>query len=81
MVSLGALRQMGRGDITAHGFRSSFRDWAEERTHCPRTVCQAALAHTVRDKPETAYRRTDLFEWRRVELPRFRGHQAPRWGK
>ncbi len=65
MVFLMALRRMGRGDITTHGFRSSFRDWAEERTHVPRTVCEAALAHTVRDKTEAAYRRTDLFEKRR----------------
>ena len=65
MVFLRALRRMGRGDITTHGFRSSFRDWAEERTHFPRTVCEAALAHTVRDKTEAASRRTDLFEKRR----------------
>ena len=62
MVFLMALRRMGRGDITTHEFRSSFRDWAEELTHAPRTVCEAALAHTVRDKTEAAYRRTDLFE-------------------
>ena len=62
MVFLMALRRMGRRDITTHGFRSSFRDWAEERTHFPRTVCKAALAHTVRDKTEAAYRRTDLVE-------------------
>ena len=65
MVFLMALRRMGQGDVTAHGFRSSFRDWAEERTHAARTVCEAALAHTVRDKTEAAYRRTDLFEKRR----------------
>ena len=65
MVFLMALRRMGRRDITAHGFRSSFRDWAEERTNFPRSVCEAALAHTVRDKTEAAYRRTDLFERRR----------------
>ena len=62
MVSLMALRRMGRGDITTHGFRSSFRDWAEERTHVPRAACGAALAHTVRDNPEVSYRRIDLFE-------------------
>ena len=67
MVFLMALRRMGRGDITTHGFRSSFRDWAEERTHFPRAVCEAALAHTVRDKTEAAYRRTDLFE-KRLDL-------------
>ena len=65
MVFLMTLRRMKRGDITAHGFRSSFRDWAEERTHTPRAVSEAALAHTIRDKAEAAYRRTDLFERRR----------------
>ena len=65
MVFLMTLRRMGLRDITAHGFRSSFRDWAEERTNFPRAVCEAALAHTVRDKAEAAYRRTDLFDRRR----------------
>lgn len=60
------LRRMGRGDITVHGFRSSFRDWTAERTSTPRDVCEAALAHQVRDKVEAAYRRTDLFERRRL---------------
>ena len=75
MVFLMALRRMGRRDITAHGFRSSFRDWAEERTNFPRAVCEAALAHTVRDKTEAAYRRTDLFE-RRRELMNTWSHHA-----
>jgi integrase len=65
MVFLMALRRMGRADITTHGFRSSFRDWASERTNTPQAVCEAALAHTVRDKVEAAYNRTDLFERRR----------------
>jgi integrase len=60
------LRRMGRTDITVHGFRSSFRDWTAERTSTPRDVCEAALAHTIRDKVEAAYRRTDLFDRRRV---------------
>ncbi len=60
-----ALRRMHRNDITTHGFRSSFRDWAAERTNVPRAVCEAALAHTLRDKTEAAYHRTDLFERRR----------------
>ena len=50
---------------TAHGFRSSFRDWAAEKTDHPREVVEAALAHVVKDKVEAAYRRTDLFERRR----------------
>ena len=48
-----------------HGFRSSFRDWAAEKTDHPREVIEAALAHVVRNKVEAAYRRTDLFERRR----------------
>jgi integrase len=59
------LRRMNRDDLTAHGFRSSFRDWSAERTNVPRAVCEAALAHTLRDKTEAAYHRTDLFERRR----------------
>lgn len=65
MVFLMALRRMERGDLTAHGFRSTFRDWAAERTNFPRAVCESALAHTLRDKTEAAYNRTDLFERRR----------------
>ena len=48
-----------------HGFRSSFRDWAAERTNTPREVVEAALAHTVRNPTEAAYARSDLFERRR----------------
>lgn len=65
MVFLMTLRRMKRDDLTAHGFRSSFRDWAAERTNFSRAVCEAALAHTLRDKTEAAYNRTDLFERRR----------------
>jgi integrase len=59
------LRRMGRGELTVHGFRSSFRDWAAERTNFPREVAEMALAHAVSDKVEAAYRRGDLFEKRR----------------
>jgi integrase len=65
MSFLMLLRRMGRGDLTAHGFRSSFRDWAAERTSFPREVAEAALAHTLPDKVEAAYRRSDLFDKRR----------------
>ena len=65
MVFLMALRRMERRDVTTHGFRSTFRDWAAERTNVPRAVCEAALAHTLRDKTEAAYNRTDLFDRRR----------------
>jgi integrase len=66
MVFLMVLRRMKRDDLTAHGFRSTFRDWSAERTNAPRAVCEAALAHTLRDKTEAAYNRSDLFERRRV---------------
>ena len=65
MVFLMMLQRMNRSDLTAHGFRSSFRDWAAERTNFSRAVCEAALAHTLRDKTEAAYNRTDLYDRRR----------------
>jgi integrase len=65
MAMLMSLRRMGRGDLTAHGFRSTFRDWAAEATNFPAEVAEMALAHTVGDKLEAAYRRGDLFEKRR----------------
>ena len=61
-----ALRRMGRGDLTVHGFRSTFSDWAAaEQTSAPSEVREMALAHTVSDKVEAAYRRGDLFQKRR----------------
>jgi integrase len=65
MAMLALLKRMGRSELTAHGFRSSFRDWAAERTSFPREVAEMALAHTVGDKVEAAYRRGDLFQKRR----------------
>lgn len=65
MAFLMVLRRMNRGDLTAHGFRSSFRDWTAEKTNVPRAVAEAALAHVVKNKTEAAYHRTDLFERRR----------------
>jgi integrase len=59
------LRRMGRVDLTAHGFRSTFRDWAAEHTNFPGQVAEMALAHAIGDKVEAAYRRGDLFEKRR----------------
>lgn len=55
------LRRMKRDDVTVHGFRSTFRDWAAECTNYPREVAEAALAHTKADKVEAAYQRGDLF--------------------
>jgi hypothetical protein len=64
---LALLDRMKRGAITAHGFRSSFRDWAAEQTNFPREVAEMALAHAIGDKVEAAYRRGDLFT-KRVKL-------------
>ena len=58
------LEQLGIGAVP-HGFRSSFRDWASERTDHPREVIEAALAHVVRNQTEAAYARSDLFDRRR----------------
>lgn len=64
MTLTAVLRRMGR-PVTAHGFRSTFRDWAAERTNYPREVAEMALAHTLESKVEAAYLRTDMFEKRR----------------
>ena len=58
------LERMGRGDLTAHGFRSTFRDWAAEATGFPNHVVEQALAHAIGNAVEAAYRRGDLFEKR-----------------
>lgn len=65
MAMLACLKRMNRNDLTVHGFRSSFRDWAAERTNVTREVAEQALAHTISDQVEAAYRRGDLFEKRR----------------
>ena len=64
-VLLMLLRRMHRGDLTAHGFCSTFRDWCAEQTAFSREVAESALAHVTGDKTELAYRRGDLFEKRR----------------
>jgi integrase len=65
MAMLMTLRRMERADLTAHGFRSTFRDWAAERTAYPAEVAEMALAHAVGNAVEAAYRRGDLFDKRR----------------
>lgn len=60
------LHKLGYADITRHGFRSTFRDWANECTNYPREVCELALAHDERDQTEAAYSRSDLLEKRRA---------------
>lgn len=64
MAMLMLLKRMKYEDITVHGFRSSFRDWAAEKTNFSREVAEASLAHAIGDKVEAAYRRGDLFEKR-----------------
>jgi integrase len=59
------LRRMKITNATVHGFRSTFRDWAAERTNFTNEVCEAALAHVIENKAEAAYRRGDLFDKRR----------------
>jgi integrase len=66
MAMLELLKRMGRTGLTVHGFRSSFRDWASECTSFPRDVCEMALAHTIPNQAEAAYRRGDLIEKRRI---------------
>jgi integrase len=63
MAMLALLRRTGRADLTVHGFRSSFRDWAAE-TGQPADIAEAALAHVVGDKTVAAYQRGDLLERR-----------------
>jgi integrase len=65
MALLAVLHRMDRANVTAHGFRSTFRDWAADIAKEPREVAEAALAHTIKDKSEAAYARSDLLERRR----------------
>jgi integrase len=70
------LERMGYRDITVHGFRSSFRDWAGETTPHSREVIEAALAHRLKDKAEAAYARGDLFQKRRRLMQDWAAHLA-----
>jgi integrase len=73
MAMLAVLKRMGRTELTAHGFRSTFRDWAAECTNFPREVVEMALAHTIENKVEAAYRRGDLFQKRRQLMEAWAG--------
>ena len=66
------LRDLGI-EAVPHGFRSSFWDWAAECSDAPREVCELALAHVNSDRVEAAYRRTDLFDRRRVLMEKWSG--------
>jgi integrase len=75
------LRRM-KSKITVHGFRSSFRDWAAETTGFPHEVCEMALAHTIANESEAAYRRGDLFQKRRKLMEAWAAYCAvPRTAK
>jgi integrase len=76
MACLQTLKRMGRGDLTVHGFRSTFRDWVSESTSYPRDVAEMALAHAIEDKSEAAYRRGDLIEKRRALMSDWAAHCA-----
>ena len=76
------MRGVRIGDATVHGFRSAFRDWAAECTNFPGEVCEAALAHSIANKVEGAYRRGDLFEKRRKLMEAWATYcVAPKAGK
>jgi integrase len=67
MAMLTLLKRMNRQDITVHGFRSTFRDWAAEETKYTNEILEMALAHTIKNLAEAAYRRGDLLK-KRIEL-------------
>lgn len=72
------LRRMERTNITVHGFRSTFRDWASEQTSFPHETCEHALAHGISDKAEAAYRRGHQFAKRRKLMEAWAGFCEPR---
>jgi integrase len=75
VMALGmTLRRMGRSEVTVHGFRSAFRDWAGNETNFQRELAEAALAHVVGDKAEQAYRRGDALEKRRSLMEAWASH-------
>jgi integrase len=92
MAFLMLLRRMGYGDLTAHGFRATFKTWASECTGFQNEIVEAALAHTIGGKVEQAYRRGDMFEKRRrlmqqwatfctTPLQEAQSNVAPLWQK
>jgi integrase len=79
MAMLNLLKRMGHKDLTVHGFRSTFRDWAAEQTAYPREVCEQALAHFTGDATEAAYRRGNLMDKRRRLMAAWTKHcQSPK---
>ena len=78
MALLMMLRRMKREDITAHGFRSTFSDWASEVSPYSGELREAALAHTIQNKAERAYRRGDALEKRRQMMEAWANWCVPR---
>lgn len=76
-MSLSAVMRRMEVDAVPHGLRSTFRDWAGETTDFPREVAEAALAHTLSNKTEAAYRRGDSLEKRRVMMEAWAAHCYP----
>ena len=68
MAMMMLLRRMRQGELTVHGFRSAFRDWAGNETPFAREIAEAALAHVIGDAAERAYRRGDALEKRRAMM-------------
>ena len=68
-------------DVDVHGFRTSFKTWAQERTNTPRDVSEAALAHVVKDKAEAAYARSDFFEKRSKLMESWSAHAGEKRGQ
>ena len=72
------LRRMKIDDVTVHGFRSSFRDWAGNVSNFPREITETALAHVIGDKAEQAYRRSDALEKRRKLMEAWAAYCEPK---
>ena len=73
-MAMGMVLRRMKIDVTVHGFRSSFRDWAGNETAYPRDLAETALAHVIGDKAEQAYRRSDALERRRVMMEEWARH-------
>jgi integrase len=76
MALLAVMRRLGHGDLTVHGFRSTFRDWVGEQTTYPREIAEVALAHALKDKTEASYQRGDYLEKRARLMADWAGHCA-----
>ena len=75
-MSITAVMRRMKLDAVPHGFRSTFRDWAGEKTNYPRELAEQALAHTLTNKVEAAYRRGDALEKRREMMNEWAAHIA-----